>query len=882
LKKSSPGWALRSNGRSKPYPRPIIPLLIGMIAGIYLGYILPGHQLWGYFLFGTAAFGLLLALVKNKSVFISPIILFAALGYLGIQPWVSPKFSKHHIIHYADSRIRQIVGIIESPPVAMKNRLKFVLKTEAIDQDKVSHKVSGKINVSMWGKSPHLAVGDRISFSARIKPPRNFNNPGRFDYERYMRFNKIWGIAHTQAQKVIRVKNSSAPKTIGIINAARLRISDHIHRRVDHESKGVLKALIIGDRDGIPPKLREAFNRAGVGHLLAISGLHVGIIATVAFAFFRRLLSYIPAILRRAWTRKAAAVFALVPVLIYGFLAGMAPSTQRAVIMVGLFLLTFLLEKEPDLINTLAAAALLILICNPPALFAISFQLSFAAVLAIIIGMSHISERYPRFQDGRGPLNLLIVFILVSFFATLGTLPLVMLYFNQVSLIGLLANIFLIPLIGFMVVPLGLVAAFIFPLSQAGAGWFFNLSAALLDQALRIVNFFAEFPLAAVKTFTPTVLEVFCFYLGAWALLRLRGAAEGPEKKWAFSVGAIGDGGQPAGPVRRDDGEGHGRRAPKKIGPFKLRFRRAPAFRLSAAEIAAVILVVVAVADAGYWTAYRLWHRDLRVTVIDVGQGQAALLEIPGGYNLLIDGGGFSDNSSFDVGAGIVAPLLWRKKIKTVDTLILSHPNSDHLNGLLYIAEHFKVKQVWSNSQRSGSAGYQNLMEIIAEKRITAPDFRKLPREHKINGVTLKVLYPPADFLERKKKDKWRNYNNNSLVVQVQMGLQKFLFPGDIMSRAETELAENQAAALKSTVLIAPHHGSRKSSSGVFLDKVDPKAVIVSAGWKNRFNFPHPAALARYKRRGYRLYRTDLQGAITLKTDGNDLTIRPFLNSPDK
>ena len=129
-------------------------------------------------------------------------------------------------------------------------------------------------------------------------------------------------------------------------------------------------------------------------------------------------------------------------------------------------------------------------------------------------------------------------------------------------------------------------------------------------------------------------------------------------------------------------------------------------------RIIALTTILVAIVDTGYWTYHRFWHKDLRVTVIDVGQGSAALVEMPKGYNLLIDGGGFSGNSTFDVGARIVAPLLWHKKIRTVDTLILSHPNSDHLNGLLYIAEHFNVKQIWTNSQISNTLGFRKFMQI--------------------------------------------------------------------------------------------------------------------------------------------------------------------------
>ncbi len=244
---------------------------------------------------------------------------------------------------------------------------------------------------------------------------------------------------------------------------------------------------------------------------------------------------------------------------------------------------------------------------------------------------------------------------------------------------------------------------------------------------------------------------------------------------------------------------------------------------------------------------------------------------------MLIDGGGFADNSAFDVGQAIVAPLLRRKKIRTVDTLILSHPNSDHLNGLIYIARHFHVKRVWTNSEAQKTLGYKNFMEVIAEKRIVLPAFSDMPRNYWINGVKLDFLYPPRDFLKRKEKEKWRNPNNNSLVVKVSLGPTSFLFPGDIMAAAEKELVGIAGSKLNSTVLIAPHHGSRSSSSTTFLGEVNPEVVIFSSGRQSRFKFPNPIVLKKYQNHGCSIFRTDINGAVSLSTDGKHLEIEPFV-----
>jgi competence protein ComEC len=288
------------------------------------------------------------------------------------------------------------------------------------------------------------------------------------------------------------------------------------------------------------------------------------------------------------------------------------------------------------------------------------------------------------------------------------------------------------------------------------------------------------------------------------------------------------------------------------------------------------LALLIMVADTCYWLYQRYWRSDLRVTVIDVGHGSASLLELPGGYTMLIDGGGFSDNAAFDIGARVVAPILWRNKIRTVDTLVLSHPNSDHLNGLIFIADNFHVKRIWTNNETRPTLGYRQFMKVIARNKIYNPVYADIARNHLVNGVKLDLLYPPHDFLMRKNKEKWRNSNNNSLVVKVSLGATSFLFPGDIMKAGEKEIVDICDGKLSSTVLMAPHHGSRSSSSGLFLAQVKPEVVIISTGYQNRYQFPDPAVLKRYQSRGCKIYRTDVNGAVRLTTDGNHLVIQSF------
>jgi competence protein ComEC len=860
------------------YFRPAIPLLIAFIGGILVGSELRGYGIWAWMVLCASAGSSLLLIHRKMTARISPIVLFVALGYLTISPWISPGFPVNHIIHYTGADRWDITGRIDSRPQTVNDRTRFILRADFLDNGRQRRAVIGKLRVSAVGKLPELAIGDTILFKSRIRPISNFKNPAGFDYRKYMAYKGIWATAYVQGDKLAVIDPEQPSGLIQFLDKVRGNFAKLIANSRFPEAQAVFKALIIGDRFEISAQTRQRFNRAGVGHLLAISGLHIGIVAGVAFFLFHGLMARLKLLLWRAWTRKTAALLSLLPVIAYGGIAGFSPSTQRAVIMVAVFLMTFVFQREQDSLNTLALAALMILAMDPPSLFSISFQLSFAAVFAIIYGFSCVRDRPVIARQQREDNWLirfrskLVAFFLVSFFAICGSLPLVAYYFNQISLVGLAANIIVVPLVGFITIPIGLAALFAMPLSMTFASWCIHLGTMVLSYALGIVKFFADLPFAAVKIVTPGFIEIACFYILGWALLNLR--RRGPNEIIATqTAGAAVDF---ITPENRDD------------SPMTGRFDRRPSLKMlsalkikgfstsSLAKIALVMVFFTLAADTCYWLYQRFWHSDLRVTVVDVGNGSASLLELPGGYTILIDGGGFSDNNAFDMGKSVLAPLLWSKKIRTVDTLILSHPNSDHLNGLIYIADNFHVKNVWTNNEPCNTLGYAMLMNVVASRGISLPVFERMTRRHKIKDVELSFLYPPLDFMKRKNSERWRNLNNNSLVVRVSLGSTSFLFPGDIMAEAEAEIVRMVGNKLSSTVLIAPHHGSRTSSSKIFLDEVNPEIVIISAGRNRRFKLPHRTVLKRYQERGYTIWRTDINGAICMATDGEHFEVNPF------
>ncbi len=819
------------------YFRPLIPLLLALILGCLLGEALPGHRLSAVCLILAACLAIGFQRRRSQGAVFWPLLLFFSLGYLSVQPWLAPRFPANHVVHFAAPHPWQITGQVVEPPLPGEAMRRFVITASRLENGKKGFAVCGRIRVKARADEMPLPIhpGAVVRFKGKIRRPRNFKNPGGFDYQRYMATRRLWATSYAWKHSFAVLEKGENSRFIQPVERYRRRFARFLDQAAGSPGRAILKALIIGDKSELSPELREQFSQAGIAHLLAISGLHIGIVASLAFLGFTWLLSCYPALLWSGRTQKGAALLTLFPVLAYGLVAGMSPATQRAVTVAGLFFLGLLLDREPEPFNTLAGAALLILMVHPPALFTISFQLSFVAVLSILYGLRCFPP--PQAPESKGQTRSQALagwlrrwgtgFFQVTLFAVLGTLPLILYYFNTLSLAGLVSNFLFVPLIGYLAVPLGLVAVFVYPISQTVAAWGVHGAEAVLAGALRLLEPFAALPLAGVRTVRPSVLEILCYYLLGWSLLALWGKA-----------------------------------------------RTEANMRLAKAVL--LCLIPVLLADLGYWSWHRFGRSDLAVTAIDVGQGSASLCRLPGGDCLLIDGGGFYDNSIFDVGKNIVAPFLWQQKIATVQTLALSHPDGDHLNGLLFIARHFHVQTAWTNGASAESGNLAKFLEILNKAGARLPPFSRIDREQSVNRVKVELLYPPADYLKNGKTGPFETDNNCSLVIKLGFGKVSFLFPGDIEAPAERHLVKLAGEKLRSTVLMVPHHGSKSSSSPEFIDAVSPRAVVISAGWRNRFGFPHASVLRRYERRGISVFRTDRNGAVQMRTDGEVLVIAPM------
>jgi competence protein ComEC len=248
---------------------------------------------------------------------------------------------------------------------------------------------------------------------------------------------------------------------------------------------------------------------------------------------------------------------------------------------------------------------------------------------------------------------------------------------------------------------------------------------------------------------------------------------------------------------------------------------------------------------------------------------------LPGGKKILVDGGGMYDNS-FDIGKYVVAPFLWHERIRHIDIVVLTHPHPDHLNGLIYILTNFNVNEVWTNGETAESDTYQDFMKIVNEKNITHRLMSERVGDIRINNVTISILNPAGTIaLKNDLTRRFDKTNNDAIVMKIAMGNVSVFLPADISEPSEMRIIDAHKD-IRSHVLFAPHHGGFTSSTAPFLNRVQPEIAVISCGRDNVYNDPHPDVLTRYFRRGTRVLRTDINGAINITTDGTNVAYNVF------
>jgi competence protein ComEC len=754
-------------------------------------------------------------------------------------------------------RAHSVAAMVEGSRVTIEGRVYREVEHEAYG-DRLYVKVeraaaqggamlasTGNVRIAVLGGGD-FKLGDEIRLSARIHFPRNYGNPGEFDYAGLMARDGVYATMtapdKSLGSRVFQIIGHRSTFPASEIESIRVHIGQFFDRNLTYPENAEMRALVIGDQGEIGEPLRQTFARTGMAHLLVISGLHLSVVAAATFAVARLMMMLLPGLANRGYANKVAALAAMLAVCAYASIAGHHVSTVRALVMVLAYMLAVAIDRSREAIASLALAAIVICVELPGSTADIGFQLSFASVIAIVLGMRRFAAWFarrkrlgrlrgepssPRWRFLEAPTG----YLAVSFWAMAGTAPLTAYHFNQFTIVGIVANAVVVPIMAFGATISGLIAAALSFFSGSAARPILLFGGHALAAGNWLAAWFVDWPLAWFRIFTPTILELAIAYafLMMWLLAPLAVAIAGNRS--------------------RNDTSDESASLP----------------RLGRRALCAIALSFVLMVDAGCWTYDRFFNPDLRVTFLSVGEGDGAVVRFPGSRVMLIDGGG--SYGGFDAGERIVAPYLWSQKIMRVDYIALSHPDLDHFGGLDFIATNFAPRAFWTTGVQSPDESYASLIDDLVRAKIPMVQVRETAPVASIGGVAIASLNGDTGIA--------RTHNNSSMVLRFDFGRASLLFTGDIESAGERAMLASRGN-LRATILKVPHHGSATSSTATFIAAVHPEVAVISDGYLNNFHFPAPAVVERYAEAGAILLRTDLDGAVTVDATPERMTVRTF------
>jgi len=712
-----------------------------------------------------------------------------------------------------------LVGRLRSDASVYPTGVGLEIEVEQLERRRRVIRTSGGAMLTVVGtlaadRASEWRAGRRVRVRATVREPARYMNPGVPD----MRL----ALARRETVLVGSVKSGTLVELVARGPWIRERAAaarQHVRRLVaasvgawDAGTAGIVTAILVGDRAGLDERTERDLQAAGTYHVIAISGGNIAILGACLLVACRLVL--VP------WRAGLAAV--VVALVAYAEVAGGGSSVVRATTMAVTYLAGRLVDQRASAGSALAIAAAVILAASPLALLDAGFLLTFGATIAIVIGVPRVVASVGGPRIVRPAVGLFAA----SAAAEVALLPLGPLFFSRLTLAGLVFNFAAVPLMS--VVQIGGMTAVgvaaVAPSLAHWAGWVPHEAARALVASAALVHLV---PWAAWRVPSPAPW-LLALYYGALVALVTAGRWVGLTVPW---------------------------------------------HRVAWRAVALTWALAAVLVAAGPLPAPS--HPRLRVTVLDVGQGDATLIQLASGRAVLVDAGGLGGTARFDVGERVVAPVLWQLGVRRLDVLALTHGDVDHVGGAAAIVEAFRPREIWEGIPVAADPALSSLAALADSGRIAWRTVQTgdLLRD---GGVTLRVWHPPPADWERQ-----RVRNDDSLVLEVRYGDVSVVLPGDIGAATEGMLmAQISEAPIR--ILKAAHHGSASSSSNAFLDALRPRAVIVSCGRGNLFGHPHPAVLARYRAAGAAIYRTDEQGAITIQTDGRTVDVTPFVRTADE
>ncbi|MBN1225174.1 MAG: DNA internalization-related competence protein ComEC/Rec2 [Candidatus Aminicenantes bacterium] len=748
---------------------------------------------------------LLFLLGKTKAAFFTTLLTVFFLGYA---------FHSHNDGAYAANGLRRLrndayidfIGTVYRSPGRGLDKDYLFLKVREVHIHKEMRKIRGRLRISI----PHSKQFPRSpawSVGDRIKVSAKLNPSHGFH-----NFYPSTIETYYQSQGIHNLASTKSPLLVEHLKAANPLSPLHIISLIRQALQNKIEAYFTATEGQLSSQgaILEALmlgERGRIPASVTLSLQKAGIyhLFAISGAHIAIISFLFFSVFRLLGISQRRSFYLLIAFLLfYALLVEGRPSVLRATIMAIFFLVGKLLWKDVNLLNTLSFSAFFLLIINPFHLFAPGFQLTFAATLAIILFYPRIITRVPRL-----PFKISEIFTL-SLAAQIGVLPIVISAFNRVTFSAFLLNYAAIPLVA-LIMALGLIFLPLSFLSGFLAAPIASLLGSLVDLLCITSGILDPVSFLSYRIPTPSsVVLVGYFFFLVFFLVPLR--------------------------------------------------RKGPKIAVFFGFLVFFFLLIT--------YPFPAHSKNLKITFIDVGQGDSILIEFPGRKKMLIDGGGTREGT-FDIGENVVCPFLWKKGIKKIDYMVLSHAHPDHMNGLKAVARNFRVTNFWECFSPLNNESYNRFLESFSPRVVKRRMFRG--EDVSEGSVQIHVVHPPKAHPVTASV-----HNNQSMVLRITYGRQTLLLTGDIEKEIERKILES-SLNIASTVLKSPHHGSQSSSSIEFLEKIAPEIVVISAGKGNRYGLPHPDVLTRYERIGAKVYRTEIHGAIEIVSNGLGIAVRTAL-----
>lgn len=783
---------------------PIIKFTLLFIIGILIQSFFQVSSIFYLFSIITIAIILIIAKLSNfasnskiyQFLFSFVIVLFGSF-YLFLYPTQNANYP----FELPKIKNAEITGLVLNIDLLSNKKLSTEIEIIKLNDERV---VGNKFILNIWNDKDteikdiyeKINIGKLLTFNGNVSRAKNERNPGEFDYERYLYENGISGIINCYKPSTIKIKNGKTELLKNIVFSTRKTLDEIIRELHDTTSAALLKGILLADRKDIDYEVRSSFINSGVIHVLAVSGLHVGFIAGIFFLLFSR------------FNIRIKYLLTILGIILFLILTGGHSSVFRASIMAIIVITAKLTGRSTNGFNSISIAALILLFINPTELFNPGFQLSFSAVLSILIIYPIFAKKINKYKLNKYIRNSLL-FVSVSFAAQMGTLPFTLVYFNKLSLVSLAANIIVIPTIG-IIVALGIISLLFSIISFSIAATFASANMMIIHLLYLFVGFSSNFTFSFLPIFNFSVIDGLFFYTFLFLIL------------------------------------------------FIIREYKNKILILISILLAFISLQNFIIID----DEKLLPDGKLSVVAMDVGQGDAILIKFPNNKIALIDAGNCTEY--FDNGERVIYPLLQQFGIDKINTAYISHMDSDHFAGVLSLVERNIIDTIYKPYDPN------SIKDIIFEEYIAANNIYcnyYSEKSFNIGGVQLYLLNDTSQTV-------YKNFdsNNKSGIIKLIYGKNSFLFVGDAEVEAEEYLVSLYGRFLNSDVLKIGHHGSNTSSSVEFIDIVDPKYGIISAGLMNKFKHPSSSIIKRYLNKNVSISRTDYEGAIIFTSDGSRIS----------